>query len=153
MAQTTFHLDSNQADRIAWDEMVARQASDMFGMVDYTSDRRRRGDLVAVDAWDNTYIAIEQDQLVVDNIAEAEARYLEAFAKAWDDKRSAIEDAKPRDIYVDADTFLDVQEECDICIATVWVPGIGAETIAYKLRFRAKCQVPTFPSLRVAKGA
>ena len=25
--------------------------------------------------------------------------------------------------------------------------------IAYKLRFRAKCQVPTFPSLRVAKGA
>ncbi len=28
-----------------------------------------------------------------------------------------------------------------------------AKDIAYKLRFRAKCQVPTFPSLRVAKGA
>ncbi len=29
----------------------------------------------------------------------------------------------------------------------------AAKGIAYKLRFRAKCQVPTFPSLRVAKGA
>jgi len=31
--------------------------------------------------------------------------------------------------------------------------GITPKDIAYKLRFRAKCQVPTFPSLRVAKGA
>lgn len=96
----TFHFESSQTDRIAWDEETANYARAIFKMDDYADDRVRRGELVAADLWHNTYVEIEQGVVAVDDLAEAEARYLDAFAKAWDAERAALE---ARDAYNDED--------------------------------------------------
>jgi hypothetical protein len=80
----TFALAGSQRDRIRWDEMTAREAHALFAMDEMADDRSRAGAEVAALYWSNTEILLEHGPLVVDDEAEARARYLEVFARTWD---------------------------------------------------------------------
>lgn len=84
---TTYHLSSSPSDRINFDQAIDREVDEMFRMDEYSDDLLRPGAQMAQFAWDNFAIGVEQDAIVVDDLDEAKARYLNRFAAAWDAKQ------------------------------------------------------------------
>jgi hypothetical protein len=68
--------------------------------------------------WPNAEILIEQDTIMVDDLQEARARFLDVFARTWDEERTEVTfpetGARSSRVQEDAPTAL-----CHLCGRTV----------------------------------
>ncbi len=83
----TFNLESSMADRVNFDDMIRRDAEGMLATLTFYSGREddawhQDPDQYVKVAWESFEIQVEHDFIIVDDMAEAKARYEAVFPQA-----------------------------------------------------------------------
>ena len=73
-----YNLSSSQADRVRFDEMVARVAQDAFVSIGLDDANQINPPELAQEHWSTSDVR-------TDDFVEAQARFVDAFVKAWHD--------------------------------------------------------------------